>query len=433
MNNTSPTTITRSNTAASVASAESSVEAIRNNNRNNNTNNNNNDAARSIRVTDANTDRPAHQTVRFFFLSGAWSRISQANRVLLVSNIFITFAQLVSIVTVLVISRNQYCDKPLNVFLIVYLIRSVLNSPLVLYHHLRSPNNNNNNNNTQEEQQRPTTTSAQDASTTNSTSTSSSSPSTRSSSPSSPQATAEINTSVEESSRRGWTDRIKSLLDIFGIVWFIIGSSFLFTSGQCIREAPSLFYTTLVWILLGYLLVLIPLFLCVSVIFCFPCVLVLMRTLRLGYASGLVTGATKEEIENVPVYKYKSSSNNDEQRQEQEQENNNNDNTSISTSSTTSTRTTARKRRRSIFRWLYLLRVKQKSDDDSERNYDPITITPIEDAVCPICISEYEDDDLICKLWCEHHFHKKCVESWFVINSSCPLCKRDFRQKQPDS
>ena len=70
-----------------------------------------------------------------------------------------------------------------------------------------------------------------------------------------------------------YNDRIKSLLDMFGIVWFIIGNYFLFTSGQCIREAPSLFYTTLVWILLGYLLVLIPLFLCVSVIFCFPCVL----------------------------------------------------------------------------------------------------------------------------------------------------------------
>ncbi|KAI7848327.1 hypothetical protein BDC45DRAFT_319484 [Circinella umbellata] len=432
MNNTSPTTIIRSNTASSVASAESSVEAMRNNNtNNNNNNNNNNDAARSTRVTDANADRPSHQTVRFFFLSGAWNRISRANRVLLVSNILITFSQLVSIVTVLVISRNQYCDKPLNVFLIVYLIRSVVNLPLVLYHHLRSSNNNNSSN-TQGEQQRPTTTSAQDASAANSTSTSSSLPSTQSSSPSSPPAIAEINTPAG-SLRRGWTDRIKSLLDMFGIVWFIIGNYFLFTSGQCIREAPSLFYTTLVWILLGYLLVLIPLFLCVSVIFCFPCVLVLMRTLRLGYASGLVTGATKEEIENVPVYKYESSSNNDEQRQEQEQENDNNDNISISASSTTSTRTTARKRRRSIFRWLYLLRVKQKSDDDSERNYDSITITPIEDAVCPICISEYEDGDLICKLWCEHHFHKKCVESWFVINSSCPLCKRDFRQKQPDS
>ena len=130
-----------------------------------------------------------------------------------------------------------------------------------------------------------------------------------------------------------------------------------------------------------------------------------MRTLRLGYASGLVTGATKEEIESVPVYKYKSSSNNDEQLEEQEQghgENSNDnghDNISVSASSTTSTRTTTRKKRRSIFRWLYLLRAKQKSDDDPERNYDPITITPIEDAVCPICISEYEDDDLICKLW----------------------------------
>lgn len=66
---------------------------------------------------------------------------------------------------------------------------------------------------------------------------------------------------------------LKSLFDIFGIVWFIIGNYFIFTSGQCAQSSPTLFYTTLVWILLGYGLVVVPLFLCISVIFCLPCVL----------------------------------------------------------------------------------------------------------------------------------------------------------------
>lgn len=67
--------------------------------------------------------------------------------------------------------------------------------------------------------------------------------------------------------------RLKSLLDLFAVLWFIVGNYFLFTSETCAQDAPALFFTTLVWVLLGYLLILIPLFLCASVIFCLPCVL----------------------------------------------------------------------------------------------------------------------------------------------------------------
>ena len=102
MNNTSSTTVLRSISTAPAASAESSAEPMENNINNNNNNSNssnnsistsNNEASASNGVTDANADRPSHQTVRFFFLSGTWNRISRANRVLLVSNLFITFAQ----------------------------------------------------------------------------------------------------------------------------------------------------------------------------------------------------------------------------------------------------------------------------------------------------------------------------------------------------
>ncbi|KAI8148243.1 hypothetical protein BJV82DRAFT_709089 [Fennellomyces sp. T-0311] len=349
------------------------------------------------------TDRPSPHSVRLLVLSGAWHRISRANRVLVVTNLTITIAQLVSIITVLVISRNQYCDRPLDVFLIVYLVRSVVNSPLVLYHNLRPTN--------QQQQSSPP------AASSSSSSESVSSPPSPTTAPDSSNAT-QTTTNTARTPRREWTDRVKSLLDIFGVVWFIIGNYFLFTSGQCVREAPSLFYTALVWILLGYLLVLVPLFLCISVIFCLPCVLVLMRTLRLGYATGLVMGATKEEIENVPVYKYKS-------------ENAEQPSTSSSPTSSAAPAVPERKKRSSIFRWFFLRRPKVPAD--IERNYDPITITPAEDAVCSICLSDYEQDDLVCKLWCGHHFHKDCVHEWLALNSSCPLCKRDFRSKNDSS
>jgi hypothetical protein len=38
-------------------------------------------------------------------------------------------------------------------------------------------------------------------------------------------------------------------------------------------------------------------------------------------------------------------------------------------------------------------------DATEKGSYDEIQISPKEDAMCCICLSEYEDSDLICKLW----------------------------------
>ena len=64
--------------------------------------------------------------------------------------------------------------------------------------------------------------------------------------------------------------------------------------------------------------------------------------------------------------------------------------------------------------------------------FQEIQIHPAEDAVCCICLSEYEDKDLICKLWCNHHFHQSCLVEWLTLNRKCPLCKQDFRGKEYD-
>lgn len=42
---------------------------------------------------------------------------------------------------------------------------------------------------------------------------------------------------------------------------------------------------------------------------------------------------------------------------------------------------------------------------------------------CSICV-----DDLntrITRLPCSHVFHSKCIDKWFIRNSSCPLCRRN--------
>jgi hypothetical protein len=71
----------------------------------------------------------------------------------------------------------------------------------------------------------------------------------------------------------GWTERLKSILDLFGILWFIVGNYLLFSTSSCSVQAPTLYYTILAWVLLGYLIILVPVLLCASVIFCLPLVL----------------------------------------------------------------------------------------------------------------------------------------------------------------
>merc|ERR1711871_885665 len=46
-----------------------------------------------------------------------------------------------------------------------------------------------------------------------------------------------------------------------------------------------------------------------------------------------------------------------------------------------------------------------------------------ENEVCPDCLMEYEDDDMLLRLPCEHLFHEDCVSRWLAQDSSCPHCR----------
>ena len=53
-----------------------------------------------------------------------------------------------------------------------------------------------------------------------------------------------------------------------------------------------------------------------------------------------------------------------------------------------------------------------------ERNKD--------DNVCSICLCEYEEDDEMTKLPCDHIYHLECVTSWTNQSSRCPLCNHQL-------
>ena len=49
--------------------------------------------------------------------------------------------------------------------------------------------------------------------------------------------------------------------------------------------------------------------------------------------------------------------------------------------------------------------------------------------ICAICL---EDTDHNCykTLCCKHKFHFECLDTWFKIKNTCPLCRREYSHMQ---
>jgi hypothetical protein len=101
-----------------------------------------------------------------------------------------------------------------------------------------------------------------------------------------------------------------------------------------------------------------------------------MRALNLTEINGMNQGARSEEISKIPVFRYKVSSS--EQQQEQAMPS---------------------KKSTGFFSRLLKGYRHHEVNDTEGGPYEDMHISSVEDAVCCICLSEYEDNDLICKLW----------------------------------
>lgn len=60
--------------------------------------------------------------------------------------------------------------------------------------------------------------------------------------------------------------------------------------------------------------------------------------------------------------------------------------------------------------------------------YNHDLFTSREDALCTICLGEYQGKDILCILpICGHNFHINCIDLWLRQNSTCPVCRVSLR------
>jgi hypothetical protein len=45
---------------------------------------------------------------------------------------------------------------------------------------------------------------------------------------------------------------------------------------------------------------------------------------------------------------------------------------------------------------------------------------------CSICYDNYNLNEYKRELFCQHVFHKKCIDKWLKNNLSCPMCRQDI-------
>ena len=52
----------------------------------------------------------------------------------------------------------------------------------------------------------------------------------------------------------------------------------------------------------------------------------------------------------------------------------------------------------------------------------------VNDAMCQVCLCNYDDGDEVITMPCTHCFHSDCVSTWLKDHSTCPICKMEIEE-----
>ncbi|OAQ31424.1 hypothetical protein K457DRAFT_136322 [Linnemannia elongata AG-77] len=356
--------------------------------------------------------------------SDRWDTLPRNSRIILCLTGAMTFAKVVASTTVLIIDRNAQCVSPnltyLKVLIGLYALLPAFTFPFTVYSHLHPR--------------------VQGA----------------------PLTARDIN-----------LERQRTFMEVAGTCLFFLSNYFLFSGTTCRESAPAVFYLTVVYVVLGYTVILIPVILCLTVILCLPLVLRVMRYFNLGPVVG-IKGATEEMIASIPIVKYRTpatargSGGAEASRGQNEAAFNMSERTGAGTGtsagagagtassshpggqsaeigaepvSSSSATEEARQRQKGGLFGFFRKGKKGSSSGAAGKSQDAasphtsgsspveyLTLEDEQDAVCAICLCEYEDDEELRKMRCTHYFHKECVDEWLRLHRNCPLCKRDIEE-----
>ena len=63
-------------------------------------------------------------------------------------------------------------------------------------------------------------------------------------------------------------------------------------------------------------------------------------------------------------------------------------------------------------------------EEEVEKNIDNYVEVKNKNIICPICIEEMEEGQVISKIKkCGHIYHKECIKPWVYKNFNCPICR----------
>ena len=61
--------------------------------------------------------------------------------------------------------------------------------------------------------------------------------------------------------------------------------------------------------------------------------------------------------------------------------------------------------------------------DDVEKKELTYTNETYSDKECTICLEDFNENEKIYGLKCNHYYHKKCIDDWLKKHQTCPLCR----------
>jgi RING finger family protein len=181
----------------------------------------------------------------------------------------------------------------------------------------------------------------------------------------------DINTLRYVSSEETRLDRFfKGFYEGARVSWLLItlyGGALLSNSTACQKTSPPLFILTFILVAYNILIIVLPFILLFLFICSLPFLIIVARRLVSVNGTGHA-GADQDTINAVPLHQYTAT---------------------------------------------------------EDHSYDGVSI-PSADAKCIICLAPYKEDEEIRVLRCRHHFHQSCVDEWFRISGTCPLCIRNL-------